>query len=405
MARIIRVDIKRYDYPLLGEFKFFKTGARPSILVRLTDENGVQGWGQSVPVETWTYETVETVETTLRQYLAPAILGADATDLADVHARMERAIRPSFSIGQPLCKAGIDLACYDLWGKHTRKSVSELLGGAKKTQVTLSWTVQSPTIAGAEDQLRKGKALGYENFNIKIGYPQTPAYDLELVRVVMAFAPAGFHWADANTNYDLDTAIAMAPKLADLGLKGLESPLPPNRIRAYQTLKRQGALPILMDEGIVSPVEVAEFIALDMFDGIAMKVARCGGLWNASRIAQLLQENGLLLFASGLTDPELSMAATAHFFAWAGLEFPAAVNGPQYLVDRGTMDSQFRARGDCDARSHRAGFGRRAYRGDTDVDDDCGGGPGSFTGLKALIRWPITTRRNDVVLGRKRWLW
>ncbi len=138
----------------------------------------------------------------------------------------------------------------------------------------------------------------------------------------MAFAPNGFHWADANTNYDLDTAMAMAPKLANLGLKGLKSPLPPNRIRAYQTLKRQGALPILMDEGIVSPVEVGEFIALDMFDGVAMKVARCGGLWNASRIARLLQENDLLLFASGLTDPELSMAATAHFFAWAGLDFP-----------------------------------------------------------------------------------
>ena len=51
----------------------------------------------------------------------------------------------------------------------------------------------------------------------------------------------------------------------------------------------------------------------------------------------------MLLFASGLTDPELSMAATAHFFAWAGLELPAAVNGPQYLVDRGTMDPSFRA--------------------------------------------------------------
>ena len=29
-----------------------------------------------------------------------------------------------------------------------------------------------------------------------------------------------------------------------------------------------------MDEGIVSPVEVAEFMAFEMFDGIAMKVAR-----------------------------------------------------------------------------------------------------------------------------------
>ena len=346
MGRITAIDTKRLDYPLLGEFKFFSSGARPSILVRLTDEDGVQGWGQSVPVETWTYETVESVESTLQHYLAPAILGADPSDLADIHARMERAIRPSFSVGQPLCKAGVDLACYDLWGKQTGKSVSDLLGGARTTQIKLSWTIQSPTLAGAAKQLEQGRALGYDNFNIKVGTPQTPAYDLDLVRTVMTFAPNGFHWCDANTSYDLDTALTMAPKLADLGLRGLESPLPPNRIRAYQTLKRQGALPILMDEGITSPVEVSEFIALEMFDGIAMKVARCGGLWNATRITRLLQENGLLLFASGLTDPELSMAATAHFFAWAGLDLPAALNGPQYLVDRGTMDPSFRARGD-----------------------------------------------------------
>src|SRR5271166_3844471 len=110
MARIARVDIKRVDYPLAGEFKFFKSGARPSVIVRLLDENGVAGLGQSVPIETWTYETVETVETTLRHYLAPVILGAKPLDLADIHQRMDRAIRPSFSVGQPLCKAALDLA-------------------------------------------------------------------------------------------------------------------------------------------------------------------------------------------------------------------------------------------------------------------------------------------------------
>src|SRR4026209_1397105 len=103
MPRIVRIDLKRHDYLLVGEFKFFKTQARPTILLRLTDENGVQGWGQSVPVETWTYETAETVETTLRHFLAPAILGADPSDLAAIHERMARAIRPSFSVGQPLC--------------------------------------------------------------------------------------------------------------------------------------------------------------------------------------------------------------------------------------------------------------------------------------------------------------
>ena len=108
MARIARVEVGRRDYPLVGEFKFFKSGMRPTVVVRLTDDSGRQGYGQAVPVESWTYETLESVDSTLRPYLAQAVLGADLSDLADVHARMERAIRPSFSVGQPLTKAAID---------------------------------------------------------------------------------------------------------------------------------------------------------------------------------------------------------------------------------------------------------------------------------------------------------
>jgi muconate cycloisomerase len=346
MARIARVEAGRFDYPLVGEFKFFKTGARPSVLVRLTDEDGVQGWGQSVPVETWSYETPETVESTLRQYLAPAVIGAEAGDLADVHARMERAIRPSFSVGQPLAKAAIDLACYDLWGKTAGRKVCDLLGKNSLSEIKLSWTVNAASIGKAEQQLEAGRAAGYDSFNVKIGPPQPPAYDRELIRAVRDFAPSGFHWADANTNYDLATAREMAGRLAHAGFRAFESPLPPNRLREYQELKRLGALPILMDEGIVSPVEAEEFMALGMLDGIAMKVARCGGLWHAKRVIELLKENNLYVFASGLTDPDLSLAASIHLFAWAGLEFPAALNGPQYLADRGTADAAFRAERD-----------------------------------------------------------
>jgi len=346
MSSIVRVEVGRRDYPLVGEFKFFKSGMRPTVIVRLTDDNGVQGCGQAVPVESWTYETLESVDSTLRLYLAPAVLGADPSNLAEVHARMEQAIRPSFSVGQPLAKAAIDLACHDLWGKVAAKPVCDLLGGARSTEVRLSWTINSTSLDQAARLLEEGRALGYDSFNIKLGPPQSAAYDLDLVRLVMNFSPRGFHWGDANTGYDLDAALAQAPKLADLGLRALESPLPPNRIRAYQRLKQQGALPILMDEGIVSPVEAEEFAALGMMDGIAMKVARCGGLWHATRIVTGMQRDGLRLFASGLTDPELSLAASIHLFAWAGLELPAALNGPQYLADRGTSDAAFRARGD-----------------------------------------------------------
>ena len=343
MTRITRVEVGRRDYPLVGEFKFFKSGSRPTVLVRLTDGTGRQGCGQAVPVETWTYETVESVDSTLRLYLGPAVLGAEPSDLAEIHARMEKVIRPSFSIGQPLAKAAIDLACHDLWGKQAGKPVCELLGGARTNDVRLSWTINSASLDYAARLLDEGRALGYDSFNVKLGPPQTPAYDLDLVRLVTRFSPQGFHWGDANTGYELDTALAHAPKLADLGLAALESPLPPNRIRDYQRLKKQGALTILMDEGIVSPVEAEEFAALGMLDGIAMKVARCGGLWHASRIVERMRQDGLKLFASGLTDPELSLAASIHLFAAAGLTLPAALNGPQYLADRGTADAAFRA--------------------------------------------------------------
>jgi L-alanine-DL-glutamate epimerase-like enolase superfamily enzyme len=346
VARIQRIDVGRLDYPLVSEFKFFRSGRRPSVVVRMTDEAGTQGWGQAVPVESWTYETVETVESTLARYLAPALLGADPSDLGEVHARMERAIRPSFSVGQPLAKAALDLACFDLWGRRTDRSVCELLGKRQIDEVKLSWTINATTIEKAHAQLEQGRTAGYSSYNVKLGPPQTPAYDRELIRAVRDFAPSGFHWADANTSYDLATAREMAPRLAHAGFRAFESPLPPNRIRDYQALKRLGALPILMDEGVVSAVETEEFAALGMLDGVAMKVARCGGLWQAARIVEVLEKENLYLFASGLTDPDLSLAASLHLFAWAGLEFPAALNGPQYLAGRGTTDARFRAERD-----------------------------------------------------------
>ena len=64
MSKLVKVEVGRFDYDFVGEFKFFKPGIdgktrRPSVLVRLTDDDGFQGWGQAVPTPTWTYETPE----------------------------------------------------------------------------------------------------------------------------------------------------------------------------------------------------------------------------------------------------------------------------------------------------------------------------------------------------------
>jgi muconate cycloisomerase len=44
-----------------------------------------------------------------------------------------------------------------------------------------------------------------------------------------------------------------------------------------------------------------------------------------------MAEHGLLFFASGLTDPDVALAACLHLFSAYGLPHPAALNAPQLL--------------------------------------------------------------------------
>jgi L-alanine-DL-glutamate epimerase-like enolase superfamily enzyme len=181
-----------------------------------------------------------------------------------------------------------------------------------------------------EPLVAQGWERGYRNFNVKVA--PDAAFDLALCRLVQRLVPDGFLWADANGGYDEATALAVAPRLADLGVPVLEQPLPANRLGGYRRLKQQGALPILMDEGVVSAVELAEFIDLGLLDGVSMKPARCGGLTEARRQIELLQDRGLMWLGSGLTDPDCSLAAALALFGAFDLARPAALNGPQFLA-------------------------------------------------------------------------
>jgi L-alanine-DL-glutamate epimerase-like enolase superfamily enzyme len=86
-----------------------------------------------------------------------------------------------------------------------------------------------------------------------------------------------------------------------------------------------------MDEGIVSTVELEEFHRLGLLDGIALKPARCGGLTEARRQIAFCREAGLMVLGSGLTDPDLALAAAALLYATHDVPEPYALNGPQFL--------------------------------------------------------------------------
>jgi L-alanine-DL-glutamate epimerase-like enolase superfamily enzyme len=339
-AKIERIELFPVRYPMTGYFKFFSgaggADGRAAVIVKITSSDGKIGWGQSVPIPKWSYETLETATITLRDYLAPALIGHNSVDIQGAHDAMDKALAPGFTTGMPITRAGVDIALHDLAGKIQGKNIAELWGKQPGGQLALSWTVNVTKIEDVERVMKEGRSRGYKNFNIKVA--PDPAFDIELAKAVRRLAPDGFLWADANCGYLPDAALAVAPKLADAGVDIFEAPIRPNQISGYQALKKQGALPILMDEGVVSPVELQEFIKLGMLDGMAMKPARCGGLLSNKHQIELCEKNNLMWVGSGLTDPDISFAALLILYAAYGLKKPAALNGPQFLTDQVLKD-------------------------------------------------------------------
>ncbi len=333
-VKIDRIDVFSTRYPTVGYFKFFEgpggSYGRAAVILKITADDGTVGWGQSVPVARWSYETLATASIVLCNYLAPTLIGRDPTDIPGAHQAMDKALAPSFTTGMPISRAGLDLALHDLAGKLTGRSLAQMWGRPRGGPLRLSWTINARSLDEVDKLVAAGRKRGYRNFNIKIA-PDLK-FDLQLAARVRKLVPDGFLWADANGGYDPATALQMAPKLADAGVEVLESPIRPNRLSGYQALKKQGALPILMDEGVVSPVELQEFIRLKMLDGVAMKPSRCGGLLSARRQIEIIEKAGLMWLGSGLCDPDISLAATLGLFGAFGLKKPAALNAPQFLT-------------------------------------------------------------------------
>lgn len=329
---IERIDLYPARYPMKGYFKFFSgpdgSTGRSCVTIKITTTEGI-GWGQSLPIAKWSDETLETTLAALTHYYAPALIGHQAGDIAGALQLMDAAIAPGFSSAMPITRAGIDIALWDLLGKHHNQGLNELWGNKNNEPLQLSWTLNVKQLEDVESLVAEARALGYQNFNIKVA--PDPEFDVALAKAARAAAPDGFLWADANGGYDPETAFHAAPRLAEAGVDVLESPLRPNQIRGYQKLKKQGALPILMDEGVTSPHDLEEFIALGMLDGIASKPSRCGGLSSNKEQIEIIEREQMMWLGSGLTDPDISLAATLHLYSAFGLKKPAALNGPQFL--------------------------------------------------------------------------
>lgn len=303
---------------------------RPSVRVLVkVSADGVSGWGEATPIPAWTYETAESIVSTIDRYLAPAILGRPCWDLDGVTSVFDRAINRGFSIGAPLAKSAVDLALHDLLGRALGVPVGMLWGQRRTEEIELGWMVSGQTPGEVAERVAEGREAGYRAFKVKIGLHNE---DLDVVRAVReAAGPDAPLWVDANQAYAVDEAVRISRVLSELDVHAFEQPLPANDVAGLGRLRAESAVPVALDESLRHPSDLATFVKLGAVDVAIAKVQRSGGLTLSRRLCALAEDSGVRLMGSGLTDSDLGLAASLHLFAAFGIATPVDLNGRQFV--------------------------------------------------------------------------
>ncbi|MBP6963183.1 MAG: mandelate racemase [Armatimonadetes bacterium] len=335
--RIAAIDAFPLRLPYLTEFKISRgsvggpAAGAPHVYVRVTADTGDLGWGESRPSPRWSYETQESVVTTINNYLAPVLVGMDASDIEAVHAAMEREIAPGITVGQPVAKSGIDMALHDLNAKWVGVPLHSFLKQGAASRVRLSYLASVDSPGMAEKVTGEARAAGYEGFKVKIGIH--PSLDVDILRAVKSAAGGAYLWADANQAYTVEDAVELSRKMAEIGVDVLEQPVAANDFLGLAELVDRSAVPIAVDESVFSVGDLEQLIRLKALDALVVKVSKMAGLTGASRCVERALDAGKWLLGSGLTETRLGLAASAHLYAAYGVEIPVDLNGPQFLAD------------------------------------------------------------------------
>ena len=239
-------------------------------LVRLVDELGNEGWGETCPVgatyaEAHTAGAIAALET-----MAPGLIGASLAPM-NLHRAMDSELN-----GHNYAKAAIDIAAHDLLGKRFGVSVSELLGGAVTNRVPSYFA----TGVGAPDDIAKiaaeKMAEGYPRLQVKVARGAVER-DIETVRKVWeVIKGSGMRLAvDANRGWNTRDALRISRECPDIPFI-MEQPC--NTIEDLQTIRPLVHHGVYMDENSVNLNTVISATGTGMVDGFGMKVTRIGGL-------------------------------------------------------------------------------------------------------------------------------
>ena len=334
MHKIAHVDV----YPTaVGMKDVFNIGtgfvgdtgtAGDHVFVKITTDDGYVGWGEQRALPSWSYETTESITTTIRHHIAPLLLGQDSLNLNALHAAIYDALKPAVSNGHPFAKAAVDIALHDLRGRILDVPLHTLFGGKRHDTLPLAYalSIDTPEIMGL-----KAKALApCSCFKVKVA--GIPAADEERLRAVHEAMPDAKLWIDANQSYTPSNALELLKRVADIReIYCMEQPVASQDWFGMKRVREDAPVPIAIDEGCFTYFDLAKIARLECADAVVLKVCKSGGLTECLKSVPVAEANALELLGSGLTEAGIGFIASVHLFATLDLVLPAELNAPAFL--------------------------------------------------------------------------
>lgn len=231
-ATLARVEAHVFRTPIKEPVRtsFGTMTERVAVFVRAEDSDGARGWG-----EIWCNfpnAAAEHRALLFADIVVPRALGKPLDDPVALWAEIDRALHvlrvQSGDAGAlSAAAAGLDLAIHDLRARKRGLPLWRALGGTDDSPVPAYASGLNPGRA-AYDTVGRMRAAGYRAFKIKIGFGEET--DLGSLRPVAKELKSGERlMVDVNQGWDLRTACAMVPKLAEFGLGWIEEPLTADR--------------------------------------------------------------------------------------------------------------------------------------------------------------------------------
>lgn len=305
------------------------TSAGHHIFVKITTDDGYTGWGEQRALPSWSYETVESITSTIQHYLAPLLLGQHPLHLNKIHDAMYQALKPAVSNGHPFAKAAVDIALHDLGARILGVPLHTLFGGKRHDKLPLCYalSIDKPEIMGL-----KAKALSpCQCFKVKVaGEPST---DEERLRAVHEAMPDATLWIDANQSYVPSKAIELLKRVTDIRkIYCMEQPVASQDWFGMKRVRDNTTLPIAIDEGCFTAFDLAKIARFECADAVVLKVCKSGGVAECLKSANVAEAHSLEMLGSGLTEAGLGFIASVHLFATLNLVLPAELNAPAFLT-------------------------------------------------------------------------